>query len=105
MAPMALWLLKDDRHPDRVIVDVLMPHDDGEKRIRCPRCHWRPSAFSRWCCLGSGTPEASFEGCGTVWNTFETGGRCPGCDHQWRWTSCLRCGEWSLHDDWYERDE
>jgi hypothetical protein len=105
MPQAALWLLKDDRQPDRVIVELLMPHDDGEKRIRCPRCHWRPSPSSRWSCLGSGTPEWSFEGCGTVWNTFETGGRCPGCDHQWRWTSCLRCGEWSLHDDWYEREE
>ena len=104
MPQAALWLLKDDRQPDRVIVELLMPHDDGEKRIRCPRCQWRPTPSSRWSCLGGGTPEASFEGCGTVWNTFETGGRCPGCDHQWRWTSCLRCGEWSLHDDWYERE-
>jgi len=70
--------------------------------VRCPLCAWRPDASSRWCCHPSETPEPSFPGCGTVWNTFATRGRCPGCDHQWRWTSCLSCGGWSLHEDWYE---
>jgi len=62
----------------------------------------RPDASSRWCCHPHETPEPFFPGCGTVWNTFSTRGRCPGCDHQWLWTSCLSCGEWSLHQDWYE---
>jgi len=22
----------------------------------------------------------------------------------WRWTSCLRCAGWSLHEDWYEEE-
>ena len=48
------------------------------------------------------TPEPPFDGCGTSWNTFLTRGRCPGCRHQWQWTSCLRCHGWSLHEDWYE---
>jgi hypothetical protein len=26
---------------------------------------------------------------------------CPGCAHQWRYTACLRCEGWSLHEDWY----
>jgi hypothetical protein len=43
-----------------------------------------------------------FDGCGARWNTFTTRGKCPGCRHQWQWTSCLRCLGWSLHEDWYE---
>jgi hypothetical protein len=64
----------------------------GIPRIRCPRCCWRPDQSSRWLCS-----------CGTVWNTFLTGGLCPGCAHQWSRTMCLACQRWSLHDDWYER--
>lgn len=65
---------------------------DGGGRIRCPRCAWEPRAGDRWACL-----------CGHGWNTFETGGVCPGCGHLWRETQCLRCREWSLHRDWYTR--
>ena len=81
------------------------PHDDERDafdRIRCPRCSWQPTPASEWCCFGAGTPEPPFEWCGTTWNTFTTRGRCPGCQHQWKWTSCLRCAEFSLHEDWYE---
>ena len=60
--------------------------------IYCPRCEWRPKPESRWAC----TPN-----CGTVWNTFWTGGICPGCAHAWKWTDCLACGVASLHRDWY----
>jgi DNA-directed RNA polymerase subunit RPC12/RpoP len=70
--------------------------------IRCPRCQWRPDSSSRWCCQAADAPEPFFQGCWTEWNTFTTGGRCPGCGHQWRWTLCLACVEWSLHEDWYE---
>jgi hypothetical protein len=86
------------------VVDT--PHEDREARdddIRCPLCSWRPSPGSRWCCSCSGTPEPFFEGCGTVWNTFSTRGRCPGCQHQWQWTTCLSCGVASRHDAWYRR--
>ena len=62
----------------------------GGGRIRCPKCGWRPRKVDRWGCR-----------CGCSWNTFETGGRCPECDKQWRHTQCLRCHEWSLHEDWY----
>ena len=86
-----------------------LPKDEDEgnasERIRCPLCEWHPTPASTWCCLGEGTPEPPFSWCGTVWNTFSTHGRCPGCAHQWTWTSCLRCGGFSLHEDWYECED
>ena len=71
-------------------------------RIRCPHCRWQPERGSRWLCYPAGAPEFFFGGCGASWNTFDTRGRCPGCSHQWRFTSCLACSKWALHDDWYE---
>ncbi|HTS65134.1 MAG TPA: hypothetical protein VMH28_24090 [Candidatus Acidoferrales bacterium] len=62
----------------------------GEPRIRCPKCGWSPRAEDRWGCT-----------CGHAWNTFDTGGVCPGCMYQWKVTQCLRCGEFSPHSDWY----
>jgi hypothetical protein len=76
--------------------------DDVFKGIRCPLCEWRPDAHARWSCIHRDSPEPPFPACGTVWNTFVTAGRCPGCNHQWQWTSCLSCGGWSKHVDWYE---
>ena len=73
-------------------------------RIRCPLCKWQPKPAHRWFCASCGYPEYFEGGCGTCWNTFITRGRCPGCSHQWRWTACLNCAEWSLHADWYETD-
>ena len=105
---MTLGLLKDDRAAERIIVDVSPQdlEDDQELRgIKCPLCGWRPSASSLWFCDCVETPEPFFQGCGTAWNTFLTHGRCPGCSHQWRWTSCHRCEEWSLHNDWYEETD
>ena len=61
-------------------------------RIRCPVCGWQPRAHDRWRCR-----------CGHVWNTFDTGGVCPGCLYQWTETQCLACGRWSPHSDWYEQ--
>jgi hypothetical protein len=75
--------------------------DPDFSRIRCPLCAWQPQASSRWYCTSYGHPEYFSNGCGTVWNTFTTRGLCPGCGHQWRWTSCLRCHGWSLHEAWY----
>lgn len=74
---------------------------DFFSRIRCPLCKWQPKRSSRWFCADAGFPEYFSGGCGTAWNTFATRGVCPGCRHQWKWTTCLSCGEWSLHDDWY----
>ena len=67
--------------------------DRAGDRIRCPRCDWTPQKHDRWLCD---------PGCGQTWNTFETRGSCPGCSKQWATTVCLRCHEWSPHDDWYE---
>jgi hypothetical protein len=81
---------------------------DDEKpdfsRIRCPLCRWRPAASSLWYCDDCGYPEYFFDGCGTAWNTFATRGLCPGCGHQWRWTACLNCAGWSLHEEWYTKE-
>jgi hypothetical protein len=64
----------------------------GGETIRCPKCNWVPRHDDRWGCK-----------CGHVWNTFETGGSCPGCRYQWDVTGCLSCGEVSAHSDWYVR--
>jgi hypothetical protein len=99
---MELLKKADIQKTPEVVVEYRGDDESAFERIRCPLCDWRPSASSVWSCLSHGTPEPPFEGCGTVWNTFTTAGRCPGCQHQWRWTSCLRCAGWSPHDDWYE---
>ena len=73
--------------------DVLDGAGLGKRRIRCPRCGWIPRRHDRWSCQPI---------CGTFWNTFETGGKCPGCGKQWEHTACLACHGWSRHADWYE---
>jgi hypothetical protein len=78
--------------------------DEDGLRIRCPLCEWTPSRGSKWYCSSCPEPENFHGGCGTFWNTFDTRGLCPGCRHQWRWTSCPSCLQWSLHEDWYEDD-
>jgi hypothetical protein len=96
-------LKKADGQVNHEVVIGHAPDDENAfERIRCPLCDWRPSPSSVWCCAAEGTPEPPFDWCGTQWNTFTTQGRCPGCQHRWRWTSCLRCAGWSLHADWYE---
>jgi hypothetical protein len=99
-----LFLKESHRFKDIVSTRSKSEEDEGLDGIRCPLCAWRPSQRDQWCCYSPDTPEPPFPSCGTTWNTFSTRGRCPGCSHQWQWTSCLRCGEWSLHVDWYERD-
>src|SRR5262245_3895795 len=97
-----IWLFKQDT-PGHV--DWLTAFRQGEEtdrgRIRCPLCEWQPHPSSSWRCSRVDLPEGFLGGCRTVWNTFATHGRCPGCRYQWRWTKCLRCDAWSLHDDWY----
>ena len=93
----------DPDSPPRIDTGRADQSRDPFTGIRCPLCAWRPSASSRWRCgWQAGDPEPAFSACGTSWNTFSTRGRCPGCHHQWRWTSCLACHEWSRHTDWYE---
>lgn len=69
--------------------------------IRCPHCKWQPVRSSRWMCSAVGHPEYLTSGCGHIWNTFDTGGLCPGCQHQWQHTACLSCARWAPHLDWY----
>ena len=64
----------------------------SEAEIYCPLCAWQPSAMDRWWC---------YPGCQTVWNTFWTRGLCPGCEHQWLETMCLKCRRMSPHESWY----
>ena len=100
----AMWLLKRESTLDvDTVVDFNLDEDDARARIRCPLCDWQPGESSRWCCLRTPSPERFLGGCGTVWNTFSTRGRCPGCQYQWRWTKCLRCAGWSRHEDWHEQ--
>lgn len=97
-----LLFFQKETFSDKKIEEVLEKDKGDFSRIRCPICKWHPKASSRWFCGDCGHPEYFFDGCGTGWNTFETGGKCPGCKHQWLWTSCLSCGEWSLHKNWYK---
>src|SRR2546425_2665908 len=61
-------------------------------RIRCPLCTCTPAKDDLWECT-----------CGHHWNTFDTGGGCPACLHQWTSTQCLSCARWSAHSDWYAK--
>jgi hypothetical protein len=65
-------------------------------KIYCPLCAYAPRAHDQWECA---------PGCHTVWNTFDTAGRCPGCSKQWHLTCCPACARWSQHDDWYHAED
>ena len=64
--------------------------EPSDPRIRCPLCGWSPRKEDRWSCS-----------CGNEWNTFDTGGVCPACLHQWASTQCLSCSRWPPHSGWY----
>ncbi|MEJ7863383.1 MAG: hypothetical protein WKF90_17265 [Pyrinomonadaceae bacterium] len=97
-------LLQRNLKPEE-IVDRISLFDEDEidfSGIRCPLCEWQPKSSTRWTCGSCGHPEYFYDACGTEWNTFATGGKCPSCTHQWKWTMCLRCFGWALHADWYK---
>jgi hypothetical protein len=71
----------------------------SEPEIYCPHCAWRPLGTSRWLC------SHKMGGCGTLWNTFWTGGICPGCGYRWEITACHACRKYALHKDWYHWPE
>jgi Zn-dependent protease len=52
----------------------------------CPRCRAAPPVGSFWRCA-----------CGTMFDTFETGGRCPQCARTYQGTACNECGQMSAH--------
>jgi hypothetical protein len=106
MAPSSLELFRRTPvTPDFVLTERIDREDDSLSGVRCPLCGWRPTPACTWSCLWTpGTPEPRFASCGAHFNTFATGGRCPECVHQWRWTSCLHCEQWSRHDEWYQSD-
>lgn len=97
-----LALKRTPAFDERFKVVPIPDDEDAFAGIRCPLCAWKPDNSSLWSCACEGTPEPPFPSCFTTWNTFRTAGRCPGCSHQWKWTSCLNCAGWSLHEDWYE---
>jgi hypothetical protein len=102
----AFLLFQRGLMPDTVTDPAVQSDDERPdfSRIRCPLCKWQPNASSIWQCNDRGYPEYFFGGCGTLWNTFDTRGLCPGCGHQWRWTGSLWCHNWSPHQDWYAKD-
>jgi hypothetical protein len=102
-----LSLFQKGQLPEEIIDEASELDEEAQdfSRIRCPACRWQPRASNRWYCGDCGHPEYFYNACGTAWNTFDTRGRCPGCGHQWRWTCCLSCWEWSLHEDWYVQEE
>jgi hypothetical protein len=105
-SPSAFFLLQENAASKKIIAKASRRADQSPAfgRIRCPLCKWRPKPSHRWFCAPCDHPEYFDDGCGTCWNTFSTRGRCPGCGHQWRWTACLSCEGWSLHEDWYEKE-
>jgi hypothetical protein len=81
-----------DRETDHEADNEEKIRDPSGPRIRCPLCGWSPLKKDLWAC-----------DCGHVWNTFDTGGVCPGCLQQWASTQCLACKRWSSHSDWYQQ--
>lgn len=72
--------------PDRELDEDKKPGAAEPPRIRCPLCGWSPRKEHKWFCT-----------CGNEWNTFDTGGVCPACLHQWTETQYLWCSRWSPH--------
>ena len=99
-------LLQGSPDSDAIIKSISKLDETGPDftRIRCPLCNWNPRSSDRWACVDCPVPEEFYAGCWTSWNTFETLGKCPGCQYQWRYTACLRCSGFSLHEDWYVKE-
>lgn len=63
--------------------------------IACPRCDWRPDISDVWDCPN----------CRGIWNVFTTHAVCPRCGTVSQTTHCLKCDQWSDHQDWYHFDD
>jgi hypothetical protein len=90
LLPLIFGFVRGKDHKLPFVIDDL---DKDHSGIRCPSCKWRPARTDTWACA---------PGCGHAWNTFSTGGQCPGCQKLWSATQCIKCGQWSDHDAWYE---
>ena len=97
-----LWLLqKTNPTVDLDTITKEKTTDGDYSGIRCPHCKWQPTRHSHWMCNNCKAPEFFSNGCGTTWNTFDTQGKCPGCNYRWKYTICLSCHSWSKHEAWY----
>jgi hypothetical protein len=76
--------------PSRDVIALLAERPLRVGFVRCPACAWVPDLWARWSC-----------DCGFMWNTFDTGGKCPACEFQWLETTCLECHRKSAHVAWY----
>jgi len=105
-AALIFWFFQKSLSAEKIADQLARSGEEEAKqcRIRCPLCRWQPKPDDLWYCGDCAYPEYFFEGCGMMWNTFTTKGLCPGCAHQWRYTSCLRCAGWSLHEEWYSEE-
>jgi Zn-finger nucleic acid-binding protein len=74
----------------QAVTEETTPAPAAATSPRCPACRTPVSRGDRWQCS-----------CGTVWNAFDTQGRCPRCQRQWDETKCPRCGRWSERAAWY----
>src|SRR5690348_1507031 len=61
--------------------------------IACPKCDWRPQTTDNWSCS-----------CQHCWNVFTDHGICPACGRVWSQVQCLKCNQWSDHEDWQHFD-
>lgn len=72
MADVSLISNETTLDPDRELEEEKKPGASEPPRIRCPLSGWSPRKEKKWFCT-----------CGNEWNTFDTGGVCPACLHQW----------------------
>jgi hypothetical protein len=88
---------KDDSTTEKDRSREPAPGDVGHVRIRCPLCGWKHDGRAHWGC----------ELCGSIFDTFETGARCPEatCGNSWHLTWCPSCGDPSPHEEWYVEEQ
>jgi hypothetical protein len=67
----------------------------GRPNVACPGCAYAPTPFDRWMCAP--------DGCGHMWDTFETRAKCPECGAVFPWTACPGCSKTYPHAAWYRR--
>ena len=67
----------------------------GRPDVACPGCAYVPSPYDRWVCAP--------DGCGHMWDTFETRAKCPECGALFPWTTCPGCSKTYPHAAWYRR--